>query len=178
MTFDLDWRLAIVRRQAKSTIVSAEVGLSIAKRIRQKLNLESAIEERKGGLSSLVSMLGCLETTARQTLIDCLTISDLSLAKTISQQCLEFDDLAKLSNQEMRTLLQRMDANLLIAAFSQCKPLTLKKMLENMAPTAAELAREEIEAYEPPFADAVPQAQQQILQQVFELKNKGTQRAA
>ena len=173
LTFDLDWRLAIVRRQAKSTVVSAKVGLSIAKRIRQRLNLESAIEERKGGLSSLVSMLGCVESTARQTLIDCLTISDLSLARTISRQCLEFDDIAKLPGEEIRQLLDGIDTGLMVAALSDCKPLTLQKVLENMAPTAAEIARQEVEAYEPPDAEAVPTAKQQILDIIFEQKNKG-----
>ncbi len=178
LTFDLDWRLAIVRRQAKSTVVSAKVGLSIAKRIRQRLNLESAIEDRKGGLSSLVSMLGCLETTARQTLIDCLTISDLSLARTISQQCIEFDDISKMSDAEIKTLLAGLDTSLIIAAFSQCKPFTLQKMLDNMAPAAAQLAEEEIQQYEAQNNDSVEKAQQQILNIIFEQKNKGSKRAA
>ena len=172
LTFDLDWRLAIVRRQAKSTVVSAEVGLSIANRIRKKLNLDSAIEDKKGGLSSLVSMLGCLETTARQTLIDCLTISDLSLARTISRQCLTFDDIAKLPDAEIKGLLQGLDTRLVAAAFSECKPLVMRKLLKNMATSAAKLAEQEIENFKPDQADEVANARQQILDIIFEQKTE------
>ncbi len=171
--FDIDWRMAIIRRLAKPIQLNRKNEAEIRYRLQQRLDLAPQLDGTKGGLFSIVQLLGKMESTTRQTLIDCLTVNDLSLAKKLSQQCIEFDDFSKLTDREVKQLLRVVDTSLLAPAFSRCKHLTRHKLLKNLATEVSTLVKNEINEFLPSTKTEVDNAQKTIMEKIFLMKNEG-----
>ena len=142
--FDIDWRMAIVRRMANLEMMANESRREIADRLRQRL-LEMPAESGPSGFEAVAEILSELDSPTRQTLLDCLAISDLSLARRLSQECRPLTDLLLMSDDQVKQLLHACDLGLLALALVDVDQKIQRRIYQNMATQPAKLLRQAVE---------------------------------
>ena len=142
--FDIDWRMAIVRRMANLEPGSVATRKAIADRVRGRLQ-DLDEQPASGGFQCVAEILSALDSPTRQTLLDCLAISDLTLARRLSRQCLSLKDLLRCTDQQVREFLGQCDMRYLPLALVDAETNIQRKLYQNMAPPAAKMLRQAVE---------------------------------
>jgi flagellar motor switch protein FliG len=85
-----------------------------------------------------------------------------------------FDDVIKLDNKAIQTVLKEVSSDVLIVALKGAQPELKEKFLSNMSSRAAETLREDLESRGPMRLSEVEAQQKEILKTVRRLADEGT----
>jgi flagellar motor switch protein FliG len=85
-----------------------------------------------------------------------------------------FDDVIKLDDKSIQTVLKEVSSDVLIVALKGAQPELKEKILANMSTRAAETLREDLESRGPMRLSEVEAQQKEILKVVRRLVDEGT----
>jgi flagellar motor switch protein FliG len=115
-------------------------------------------------------MLGSSVETA---VIDYIRETDNELAQKIMDNMFTFDDLEKIDDKGIQTLLKEVQSESLIIALKGATPEMREKVFRNMSSRAAETLREDLESRGPVRVSEVEAEQKELLKIVRRLADEG-----
>jgi flagellar motor switch protein FliG len=126
-----------------------------------------------GGPKVAAEMLNGLGTSLETEVLDSVRESDEELAQSIQDQMFTFDDVIKLDDRAMQSVLKEVANDGLVIALKGASPEIRDKFLKNMSQRAAEALREDLESRGPVRVADVETQQKEILKTVRRLADSG-----
>jgi flagellar motor switch protein FliG len=127
-----------------------------------------------GGVKTAAEMINLMGTAIEGTVIESIRNHDPDLAQKIMDKMFVFDDVIKLDNKAIQTVLKEVSSDVLIVALKGAQPELKEKFLSNMSSRAAETLREDLESRGPMRLSEVEAQQKEILKTVRRLADEGT----
>ncbi|MEY3200979.1 MAG: hypothetical protein RIR70_529 [Pseudomonadota bacterium] len=126
-----------------------------------------------GGIEPTANILNTLKEGADQQVLDEIRKFDESLAEAISDRMFTFEDLIKVDDRALQTLLLEVSADVLVVALKGASPALRDKLFSNMAKRAAETVRDDLETRGPVRVQEVEAQQREILTVARTLAEEG-----
>ncbi len=120
-------------------------------------------------VAELLNMLG----SSDGSVLDAIRESDPDLAQEIEDRMFIFDDLIRVDDRGIQTLLREVPSDQLVVALKGADPALREKIFRNMSQRAAESLREDLEARGPMRISEVEAQQREILQTARRLADEG-----
>jgi flagellar motor switch protein FliG len=127
-----------------------------------------------GGVKTAAEMINLMGTAIEGTVIESIRNHDPDLAQKIMDKMFVFDDVLKLDDKSIQTVLKEVSSDVLIVALKGAQPELKDKILANMSTRAAETLREDLESRGPMRLSEVEAQQKEILKVVRRLADEGT----
>ena len=127
-----------------------------------------------GGVKTAAEMINLMGTAIEGTVIESIRNHDPDLAQKIMDKMFVFDDVMKLDDKAIQTVLKEVASDVLIVALKGAQPELKEKFLANMSSRAAETLREDLESRGPMRLSEVEAQQKEILKIVRRLADEGT----
>ena len=127
-----------------------------------------------GGVKTAAEMINLMGTAIEGTVIESIRNHDPDLAQKIMDKMFVFDDVIKLDDKSIQTVLKEVSSDVLIVALKGAQPELKEKILANMSTRAAETLREDLESRGPMRLSEVEAQQKEILKVVRRLVDEGS----
>jgi flagellar motor switch protein FliG len=127
-----------------------------------------------GGVKTAAEMINLMGTAIEGTVIESIRNHDPDLAQKIMDKMFVFDDVIKLDDKSIQTVLKEVSSDVLIVALKGAQPELKDKILANMSTRAADTLREDLESRGPMRLSEVETQQKEILKIVRRLADEGT----
>ena len=126
-----------------------------------------------GGVKTAAEMINMMGSSVETAVIDYIRETDNELAQKIMDNMFTFDDLEKLDDKGIQTLLKEVQSESLIIALKGATPEMREKVFRNMSSRAAETLREDLESRGPVRVSEVEAEQKELLKIVRRLADEG-----
>lgn len=126
-----------------------------------------------GGVKTAAEMINMLGSSVETAVIDYIRETDNELAQKIMDNMFTFDDLEKIDDKGIQTLLKEVQSESLIIALKGATPEMREKVFRNMSSRAAETLREDLEGRGPVRVSEVEAEQKELLKIVRRLADEG-----
>jgi flagellar motor switch protein FliG len=126
-----------------------------------------------GGVKTAAEIINLLGTNIDTAVLESIRAHDPDLAQKIMDKMFVFDDVAKLDDRAIQTVLKEIASETLIVALKGAVPELREKFLSNMSSRAAEALREDLESRGPMRLSEVEAQQKEILKTVRRLSDEG-----
>jgi flagellar motor switch protein FliG len=126
-----------------------------------------------GGVKTAAEMINMLGSSVETEVMDFIRESDNELAQKIMDNMFTFDDLEKIDDKGIQTLLKEVQSESLIIALKGATPEMREKVFRNMSSRAAETLREDLESRGPVRVSEVEAEQKELLKIVRRLADEG-----
>ena len=167
-------QISVIRRIATMGQTSPEIIDEVEQGLQIRMSsVMSQQFENAGGVEAVAEMLNVIDRATERSLLENLAQEDSELVEEIRRLMFVFDDIAKLSNRDIQTLLKNVESAQWAMALKGASEELRDKILSNMSKRAADLLREEIEYLGPVRLSNVEQVQQQIVDVVRRLEDAG-----
>lgn len=170
----LDKQTSVIARIANMS-VSAPEYIKEVERILEK-NMASVNQGQQafvGGIDSLVKILNSVDRGTEKSLLEYLEQSDPKLTEEIKNRMFVFEDLTKLDNRAIQTVLKEINNNDLAVALKGATKEVTKVIYSNISKRLQETIKEEIEFLGPVRIRDVEEAQQNIVSVIRRLDESG-----
>jgi flagellar motor switch protein FliG len=127
-----------------------------------------------GGVKAAAEMINLMGTAIEGTVIESIRNHDPDLAQKVMDKMFVFDDVIKLDDKSIQTVLKEVSSDVLIVALKGAQPELKDKILGNMSTRAAETLREDLESRGPMRLSEVEAQQKEILKIVRRLADEGS----
>src|SRR6478609_205922 len=167
-------QLAVVRRVAHMGQTSPEVIGEVERGLETRMaSLMQQSFEKAGGVNSVAEILNVSDRATERTLLEALSQDDPDLVEEIRRLMFVFDDLTKLNDKDIQTVLKNVETAQWAMALKGASPELKKKIMGNMSQRAAAMLNEEMEYKGAVKLSEVEQIQQQIVDIVRRLEDAG-----
>ena len=167
-----DRQLAVIRRVANMGQTSPEIIQEVEKGLEHRMaSVMSQQFENAGGVSSVAGMLNVIDRATERSLLENLSQEDPDLVEEIRRLMFVFEDIAKLADRDIQTLLKNVESSQWAMALKGASEELKDKILNNMSKRASELLNEEMEYLGPVRLSSVEQMQQQIVDVIRRLED-------
>ncbi len=164
----------VVRRIAKLESVQNDILLEIDKILEEELLTRGTINQQKlGGTQAAAEIINCLDKKTEEVVLSQLEEEEAELAEEIRKLMFVFEDLLKLDDRSIRTILKEVKNEDLILALKGASEELRNKIFNNLSSRAAEMIKEDLEAMGPVKLSDVEEAQQKIILVVRNLEKEG-----
>ena len=126
-----------------------------------------------GGIKTAAEMINLMGTAIEGTVIESIRSHDADLAQKIMDKMFVFDDVIKLDDKAIQTVLKEVSSDVLIVALKGAQPELKDKILANMSSRAAATLKEDLESRAPLRLSEVEAQQKEILKIVRRLADEG-----
>ena len=126
-----------------------------------------------GGVKTAAEMLNLMGTSIETSVLEYVREADNELAQRIMDNMFTFDDLIKIEDKAIQSLLKEVQTESLVVALKGADPELRDKIFKNMSTRAAETLREELEARGPVRVSDVETEQKEVLKVVRRLVEEG-----
>ena len=126
-----------------------------------------------GGVKPAAEIINLLGTAIETSVLDHIREADADLAQKIMDNMFTFDDLTKLDDKGMQSLLKEVQSESLVIALKGATPELREKVFKNMSTRAAETLREDLESRGPVRVSEVEAEQKELLKTVRRLMDEG-----
>ncbi|HMS80399.1 MAG TPA: flagellar motor switch protein FliG, partial [Burkholderiaceae bacterium] len=126
-----------------------------------------------GGPKIAAEMLNGMGSALETEVLDAVRETDEDLAQAIQDQMFTFDDVLKLDDKAIQSVLREVANDALVIALKGAAPELRDKILKNMSQRAAEALREDLESRGPVRVSDVETQQKEILKVVRRLADAG-----
>jgi flagellar motor switch protein FliG len=169
-----DRQLAVIRRIAHMGQTNPEVIREVEQGLESRMaNLTSQSFENAGGVDSVAEILNVTDRAIERSLLENLQQEDPQLVDEIRRLMFVFEDIAKLSNKDVQTVLKNVETSQWAMALKGTSENLKQKVLGNMSTRAAATLREEMEFLGAVKQSEVEKVQQQIVDVVRKLEDLG-----
>jgi flagellar motor switch protein FliG len=127
-----------------------------------------------GGVKAAAEMLNLMGTSVETSVLDYIREADNELAQQIMDNMFTFDDLIKVDDKAIQSLLKEVQTESLVIALKGAAPELREKVFKNMSTRAGETLREELDSRGPVRVSEVEAEQKEMLKVVRRLVEEGT----
>jgi flagellar motor switch protein FliG len=167
-------QLLVIRRVATMGQTSPEIIKEVETGLESRMSsLMNQQFENAGGVSSVAEILNVIDRATERNLLESLAQENPELVDEIRRLMFVFDDVAKLSDRDIQTLLKNVESAQWAMALKGASEELKEKILKNMSKRAADMLREEMEYLGAVRLTNVEQMQQQIVDIVRRLEDIG-----
>jgi flagellar motor switch protein FliG len=167
-------QLSVIRRVATMSQTSPEIIREVEKGLENRMSsVMSQQFENAGGVSSVAEILNVIDRATERSLLENLAQEDPALVEDIRRLMFVFEDITKLGDREIQTLLKNVETSQWAMALKGASEELKEKILKNMSKRAADMLKEEMEYLGPVRLSNVEQMQQQIVDVVRKLEDMG-----
>jgi flagellar motor switch protein FliG len=129
--------------------------------------------ENAGGVQHVAQVLNVTDRATERALLENLAQEDPELVEDIRRLMFVFEDINKLANKDLQTILKNVETSQWALALKGASEELRTRVLGNMSERAAAGLKEEIEFLGAVKRSAVEQMQQQIVDIVRRLQDAG-----
>ncbi|WP_284466779.1 flagellar motor switch protein FliG [Diaphorobacter nitroreducens] len=126
-----------------------------------------------GGIKAAAEIINLLGSGMDAAVLESIRGYDMDLAQKIMDKMFVFDDIVKLDDRAIQTVLREVASETLVVALKGAQPEVREKILSNMSSRAAEALREDLESRGPMRLSEVEAQQKEILKTVRRLADEG-----
>jgi flagellar motor switch protein FliG len=126
-----------------------------------------------GGAKAAAEMINLMGTSVETAVLDYIREADNELAQKIMDNMFTFDDLEKIDDKGIQSLLKEVQSESLVIALKGATPEMREKVFKNMSTRAAETLREDLESRGPVRVSEVEAEQKEMLKIVRRLADEG-----
>jgi flagellar motor switch protein FliG len=126
-----------------------------------------------GGVKVAAQILNGLDSTRELEVMESIVNTDADLGQRIQEQMFVFDDLLRIDDRGLQTLLRDVPGDRLVIALKGADPMIREKIFSNMSKRAADMMREDLEVKGPVRLSEVDAAQKEILSAARALAEQG-----
>ncbi|MBN8494532.1 MAG: flagellar motor switch protein FliG [Burkholderiales bacterium] len=126
-----------------------------------------------GGVKPAAEIINMLGGTLETSVLDFIRGADNDLAQKILDNMFTFDDLERLDDKGIQSLLKEVQTESLVIALKGASPELREKIFRNMSTRAAESLREDLETRGPVRVAEVEAEQKELLKVVRRLSDEG-----
>ena len=167
-------QLDVIRRIAHMETTIPEVIEDVERSLQLRMNTTiNQRLEKAGGVPMVATILNITDRMTNRAILENLEEDDGELAEEIRRLMFVFDDLLKLDDKAIQSLLKEVDNAQWAIALKGASEEIKNKVLGNLSQRAADLLREEMEFLGPVRVSDVEQTQQQIVDTVRRLEDAG-----
>jgi flagellar motor switch protein FliG len=126
-----------------------------------------------GGVKPAAEIINLMGSSIETSILDYVREMDNELAQKIMDNMFVFDDLNKVDDRGIQSLLKEVQSESLIIALKGATPELREKIFRNMSTRAAETLREDLESRGPVRVSEVEAEQKEMLKIVRRLADEG-----
>lgn len=126
-----------------------------------------------GGPKAAAEIINLMGNNTEGVVLENIRAHDPDLAQKIMDKMFVFDDVLKLDDQAVQTVLKEVASETLVVALKGATPELREKFLSNMSSRAGEALREDLESRGPMRLSEVEAQQKEILKTVRRLSDEG-----
>jgi len=126
-----------------------------------------------GGVKAAAEIINLLGGAMEGAVIEAIRGFDPDLAQKIMDKMFVFDDVLKLDDRSIQTVLREVASETLVVALKGAGPELREKFFSNMSSRAAEALREDLESRGPMRLSEVEAQQKEILKTIRRLADEG-----
>lgn len=144
------------------------------KALTKVLSGQNTLRQQKvGGIKATAEVLNYLGAQLESQIMDAIKEQDPDLAQKIIDEMFTFDDLVKIDDRGIQTLLREVTSDQLVIALKGAIPELKEKIFKNMGQRAAEALKEDLESRGPMKLSEVEREQKEILKIARRLMEDG-----
>jgi flagellar motor switch protein FliG len=164
----------VVLRMANLDHVDPELIAEIDRVLKNQLSNTATVEQSSlGGVQPVAEMLNVMDKNTETAIMSRLEEKDPLLAEEIRKLMFVFDDIAKIDDRGIQTLLKEVPNDKLLLALKTASEEIRSKILKNLSARAAEMLREDLTSMGPSRLSDVEGAQQEIVNITRRLEAEG-----
>ena len=126
-----------------------------------------------GGPKAAAEIINMLGSAVETSVLDFVREADAELAQKIMDNMFTFEDLQKLEDSAIQTVLKEVQSESLVIALKGAPPEMRERVFKNMSKRAAETLREDLESRGPVRLSEVEAEQKEMLKIVRRLADEG-----
>jgi flagellar motor switch protein FliG len=126
-----------------------------------------------GGVKPTAEIINMMGGSIETSVLDFIRETDNDLAQRIMDNMFTFDDMERLEDKAIQTLLKEVQTESLVIALKGATPDMREKIFKNMSTRAAETLREDLESRGPVRVSEVEAEQKELLKIVRRLADEG-----
>lgn len=163
-----------IKRLAEMQQFSPEMAQKISLVLHRKVqSLGDQVRRSYGGVKSAAELLNRIEPAVSKAILETVEAEDARLALSIRNRMFTFEDLLGVPESGIRDLLSSVDKKSLATALKGAPEDLKNHIFKTMSTRAVDMLKEDMEALGPVRAQAVTQAQQEIVQAARNLEAQG-----
>jgi len=167
-------QLAVIRRLATMGQTSPEVINEVEAGLESRMkNVMSQQLENAGGVASVAEILNVTDRATERALLENLAQEDPDLVDEIRRLMFVFEDIIKLSKQDVQAVLKNVETQQWAMALKSASEELKQTILDNMSQRAAAMLNEEMEYLGPVRLSDVENVQQRIVDMIRSLEDAG-----
>jgi len=167
-------QIDVIRRIASMEQTSPEVVRDVEASLEKRMTSTfSQHLEKAGGVPMVSQILNVTDRMTNKGILENLEQEDPELVDEIKRLMFVFDDLLKLDDKSIQSLLKEVDNGQWAVALKGASEEIKQKILGNLSQRAADLLREEMSFLGPVRVSDVEAVQQQIVDAVRKLEDSG-----
>ncbi|MEW6755652.1 MAG: flagellar motor switch protein FliG [Candidatus Latescibacterota bacterium] len=167
MQADVAYRIATMENITPNVIKQIEESLESS--LRDILGGNQDV----GGPKVVADILNLTGSSVEKNVLDQMDAQDPEVAEAVRNLMFVFDDISKLTDREIQTLLREVDQKDLVVALKAASEDLKVKVLNNMSERVRTFIVEEMEFLGPMRLSEVEEVQLRIVQQVRQLEEQG-----
>ncbi|MFO1253031.1 flagellar motor switch protein FliG [Inhella sp.] len=126
-----------------------------------------------GGVKAAAEIINMMGSATEASALDYIRELDSELAQKVMDNMFTFDDLEKIDDKGIQSLLKEVQSESLVLALKGANPELREKIFRNMSTRAAETLREDLESRGPVRLSEVEAEQKEMLKIVRRLVDEG-----
>ncbi len=167
-------QIEVVRRVAHMEQTNPDVVRDVETSLKSRMTSSFAQSmEAAGGIPAVAQILNVTDRMTNKGILETLEQDDPDLVEEIKRLMFVFDDLLKLDDRAIQSLLKEVETSQWATALKGASTEIRDRILGNLSQRAAELLKEEMEYLGPVRVSDVEAMQQQIVDAVRRLEDSG-----
>ena len=167
-----DCSLRLAKMDKTYPEILSVVEKTLERRFAAVMNQASSTQN-VGGVDAIAEILNRLDRSIEKKILEDLEIIDQDLAVDIRNLMFVFEDIIKLDDKAMQTVMKEVDMKELPLALKGADDDIRELFFNNMSEKAANLLKDELEMMGPVLAKDVSAAQSQIVETIKALEESG-----
>jgi flagellar motor switch protein FliG len=164
----------VVLRMANLEHVDPDLIAEVDRVLKTELSSISTVEQATlGGVQPVAEMLNIMDKNTEATIMSRLEEKDPILAEEIRKLMFVFDDIVKIDDRGIQTLLKEVANDKLLLALKTASEDIRAKIFRNISARAAEMLKEDLSSMGPSRLSDVEGAQQDIVNTARRLEAEG-----
>lgn len=169
-----DTQVDVVTRMANMQSVIPEYIREIEVIFEQKLAKMGMVDQTAvGGIDAVVKIINCVDRGTEKYILESLDMLDAELSEDIKRSMFVFEDITKLSNQAIQTVLKQIDQSEITIALKGANEEVKSFIMNNLSKRLQEMIIDDLEVMGPVKIRDVENAQQKIVNMVRSLEESG-----
>ena len=167
-------QVEVVTRMANMESVIPEYIREVENVLEQRLaKMGMSDQTAVGGLDSVVKIINCVDRGTEKFILESLDMLDAELSENIKRNMFVFEDITKLSNQAVQTVLKQVEQSDIAIALKGSSQEVKSLILSNLSKRLQEMILDDLEVMGPMKMRDVEEAQQKIVNTVRSLEESG-----